>query len=140
MLSRLIRATVLAAIVGVLGAPTAAQADEQVLIDGKGVHPPVLKTTTTRRVLFVNRSGRIARVEFTGGPNASRVIEVPVQIWAYFDRPGRNPYVVRLGSGKGTVTLTGVIEVEKDEGKPELPTCDSETIPGGRIMGECIVW
>lgn len=140
MWSRLVGVGVLVAIVGVFVAPTAARADEQVLIDGKGVHPPVLKTTTARRVLFVNRSGRIARVEFTGGPNASRVIEVPVQIWADFDRPGRNPYVVRLGTGKAEVTLRGVIEVEKDEGKPDLPTCDSETLPGGRIMGECIVW
>ncbi len=140
-MSRLVLVPVLAAVVlAALLAPAVARADDEVIIDGKGVHPNVLKTTTAHRVLFVNRSGRIARVEFTGGPNAPRVIEVPVQLWAYFDRPGRHPYVVRLGTGKAEVTLQGVIEVERNEGKPDLPTCDSEMLPGGRVMRECIVW
>ena len=138
---RFVLVPVLAAVLlAALVAPGVARADDEVVIDGTGVRPNVLRTTTAHRVLFVNRSGHIARVKFTGGPNAQRVIVVPVQLWVYFDHPGRHPYVVRLGTGHTAVTLQGVIQVEKEEGKPDLPTCDSEMLPGGRVMGECIVW
>lgn len=123
----------------VLGPP--ARGDEQVVIEAKAVRPAVLETTTAHRVMFVNRTGRLVHIEFTGDPGEHQVFQVPGQIWAVFHRPGRHPYAVHVGTGRDTATLQGVVEVAEDPNRPaELPTCDSATLHERTIQGPCIVW
>lgn len=118
-----------------------ARADDEVIIEAKGLRPPVLKTTTAHRVTFVNRTGRLVHIEFTGDPGEHQVFQVPGQMWAVFHRPGRHPYAVHVGSGTATVTLQGAVEVIEDpSAKPDLPTCDSLTLHGRTIEEPCIVW
>lgn len=131
----------LAAVVpAALLAPAPARADDEIVIEAGRLRPALLRTTTAHRVTFVNRSGRIARVEFTDNPGSRREFEVPVQLWASFDRPGRHAYLVRLGNGKDAVVLRGVMEVARAGPSLDPPTCDSETLPGMRVMGPCIAW
>jgi hypothetical protein len=121
--------------------PVAARADDEVVIEAGALRPPVLQTTTAHRVTFVNRSGRLVHVEFTGDPGEHRVFQVPGQIWAVFHRPGRHPYVVHVGTGRNVVTLAGAVEVRSDpNAPPELPTCDSTTFHGRTITEPCIAW
>ncbi len=141
MTARAVARILAAAALAVLLAPSVARADDEILIEAKGVRPPVLHTTTAHRVTFVNRSGRLAHLEFTGDPGAHKVFQVPGQMWAVFHVPGRHPYAVHLESGGDTVTLQGVVEVTVDPGgRPDLPTCDSESVNGRTIMGPCFVW
>ena len=122
-------------------APSVVQGDDEVVIEKNGLKPPLLNTTTAHRVTFINRSGRMAHVEFTGDPGEHKVFQVPGQIWAVFHRPGRHPYVVHLGTGRDVVTLRGAVEVTQDpSGTADLPTCDSVTLEGQTIMGECFVY
>ena len=121
--------------------PAVVRADDEVVIEKNGLKPPLLNTTTAHRVTFINRSGRTAHVEFTGDPGEHKVFQVPGQIWTVFHRPGRHPYVVHLGTGRDVVTLRGAVEVTQDpRGTADLPTCDSVTLEGRTIMGECFVY
>jgi hypothetical protein len=139
--SRLVAGAAVAAVLAAALAPAAARADDEVVIVGKGLRPLVVRTTTSRRVTFVNRSGRIARVQFLGDAGDDRAFEVPVQLWVVFNRPGRHRYRVHLGTGRDAVTLQGTVEVVKQgAGSLDPPTCDSVTLPGMRVMGECIAW
>ncbi len=135
--SRLVAAAFLAAAL----VPAAARADDEVVIVGTGLRPPLVRTTTSRRVTFINRSGRIARIQFLGDAGDDRAFEVPVQLWVVFDRPGRHRYLVHLGTERDAVTLQGTVEVVKQgAGSLDPPTCDSVTLPGMKVMGECIAW
>jgi hypothetical protein len=135
--SRLAAAAFLAAAL----APAAARADDEVVIVGTGLRPPLVRTTTSHRVTFINRSGRIARLQFLGDAGDDRAFEVPVQLWVVFDRPGRHRYRVYLGTERDAVTLQGTVEVVKQgAGSLDPPTCDSVTLPGMKVMGECIAW
>jgi len=140
--SRLVAAAaVVAAFLPAALAPAAAGADDEVVIEGTGLHPPLVRTTTSRRVTFINRSGRIARLQFLGDSGDHRAFEVPVQLWVVFDRPGRHRYLVHLGTEGEAVTLQGTVEVVKQgAGSLDPPTCDSVTLPGMKVMGECIAW
>lgn len=132
---------VVAALLAGLLAPAAAAADDEVIVESKRLRPPVVKTTTSSRVTFINRTGRIARLEFPGTAGDHRVFEVPVQLWVVFDRHGRHPYVVHFGTGADAVTLRGTVEVvKKGTGSVDPPTCDSVALPGMKVMGECIAW
>ena len=137
--SRLVAAA--AAFLAAALAPAAARADDEVVIEGTGLRPPLVRTTTSRRVTFINRSGRIARLQFLGDAGDDRAFEVPVQLWVVFDRPGRHRYLVHLGTERDAVTLQGTVEVVKQgAGSLDPPTCDSVTLPGMKVMGECIAW
>ena len=137
--SRLVAAA--AAFLAAALAPAAARADDEVVIVGNGLRPPLVRTTTSRRVTFINRSGRIARLQFLGDSGDHRAFEVPVQLWVVFDRPGRHRYLVHLGTEGEAVTLQGTVEVVKQgAGSLDPPTCDSVTLPGMKVMGECIAW
>jgi hypothetical protein len=107
-------------------------ADHEVVIEANEVRPSVLSTTTERPVKFVNRSGRLAHVEFIGTSDEHHVFQVPGEIYAVFHRPGRHPYVIHLESGKrgelhGTVEVTGVPDSD------EVQRCKGIT-----VMEECI--
>ncbi len=131
---------VLVALALLLGPPPT-RADDEVVIEARGVRPPVLRTTTAHRVTFVNRTGRLVHIEFTGDPGEHQVFQVPGQIWAVFHRPGRHPYAVHIGSGRSVATLQGAVEVTEDpNARPGPPTCDSVTLHGRTIEGPCIVW
>jgi hypothetical protein len=135
------RLVAVAALLAAALAAAAARADDEVVIVAKELRPPLVRTTTSRRVTFINRSGRIARLQFLGDVGDARAFEVPVQLWVVFDRPGRHRYRVHLGTGKDAVTLQGTVEVVKQgAGSLDPPTCDSVTLPGMRVMGECIAW
>lgn len=112
-------------------APAAAEPDT-IIIAVAGLEPPILKTTTERRVTFVNRSGRSAHVDFVGASGEHHVFQVSGQIWAIFHRAGVHPYVVHLGTGANVATLRGTVEVVEEPGAP-LPVCDDLT-----VMGVCI--
>ena len=130
-----------AALLAALLMPVASRADDEVLIEGTRLRPPLVKTTTSGRVTFINRSGRIARLEFPGDPGDPRLFDVAVQLWVVFDRPGLHRYLVHLGTGTKAVTLRGTVEVVKQgTGSTDPPTCDSVTLPGLKVMGECIAW
>lgn len=133
-------AAILAALLLALSSAPA-RGDDEVLIEAQGVRPPVLRTTTAHRVTFVNRTGRLVHIEFTGDPGEHQVFQVPGQIWAVFHRPGRHPYAVHVGSGRSAVTLQGAVEVTEDpNARLGPPTCDSVTLHGRTIEGPCIVW
>ncbi len=139
--SRALAAAAVAALLAALLAPAAARADDEVVIEAKRLRPRLVKTTTSSRVTFINRSGRIARLEFLGDAGDHRVFEVPVQLWVVFDRPGPHRYLVHLGTEKDAVTLPGTVQVVKrGAGSVDPPTCDSVTLPGVKVMGECIAW
>jgi len=97
---------------------------------GKELRPSLVRTTTSRRVTFINRSaGSRGSVPRRRGDD--RAFEVPVQLWVVFDRPGRHRYLVHLGTERDAVTLQGTVEVVKQgAGSLDPPTCDSVTLPG----------
>ena len=109
-------------------------AADEIVIEGGMLRPPVLRTTTAHRVTFVNRTGRLVHIEFTGDPGEHQVFQVPGQIWAVFHRPGRHPYAVHVYGGGLLTTLQGLVEVVDNPEHPwESTTC------GVIVMGNCIV-
>ncbi|MBI2167992.1 MAG: hypothetical protein HYU28_00615 [Actinobacteria bacterium] len=105
-----------------------------VVIETAALRPSVLATTVGRRVTFVNRSGRPAHVEFLPGHgDGHRVFQVPGQIWAVFNRPGRHHYVVHF-SVRREADLRGAVDVAEDpNGRPAYPECTELS-----VMGECL--
>lgn len=105
-------------------------AEDQILIETGALRPPVFETTVGHRVTFVNRSGRIAHVEFLGESSAHRVFQVPGEIWAVFHRPGRHEYVIHF-SGRIEADLRGAVEVREDAAAPVGPLeCEGLTVMG----------
>ncbi len=111
-----------------------AQAGDPIVIEAGGLRPPVLATTVGQRVTFVNRSGRMAHVEFLPGHgNGHRVFQVPGEIWAIFNRPGRHHYVVHF-SVRREADLRGAVDVAADPGgEVAVPVCTELS-----VMGECL--
>lgn len=123
------RALALGAFAIALAAGAAEAGQHQVIIEATGLRPPLLRTTVTTRVIFVNRSGRLVHIEFGGEPHGHKVFQVPGQIWATFHQPGPHPYAVHFENPAGE--LRGLVEaVEDPEGLSTPPTCDGVELPG----------
>ena len=126
-------ALVLALMASALGrTPTVTAAEDTIVIEATRLEPPILKTATERRVIFINRSGRPVHVDFVVASGEHRVFQVPGQIWAIFHRAGVHQYVVHLERGANVVTLQGTVEAV-DEPDVSHPICDDLT-----VMGVCI--
>lgn len=126
----------LVALVAMLGAlaPAAVRADETIVIEAARLVPRVLQTMAGQRVTFVNRSRRMAHVEFARDGGEHHLVQVPAggPIWAIFHRPGTHAYVVHV-YGRETGTLAGSVEVVEDPHyRYESPECVAT------IMGVCI--
>ncbi len=116
-------------------APSAAAAADRIVIETKALRPAVVETTVGRRVTFVNRSGRVAHVEFVGSSSEHRVFQNPGEIWAEFHLTGRHEYMVHLsGSGRAT-ELRGTVVVHED---PSALTAPRECNGFVTVMGVCL--
>jgi plastocyanin len=115
-------------------APAPAGAALVIVIEQAALRPRVLATVVGQRVAFVNRSGRLAHVEFLPGHgDGHRVFQVPGEIWAVFNRPGRHHYVIHF-STRREGDLRGAVEVTADPGGGQaVPVCT-----GLSVMGECL--
>jgi hypothetical protein len=131
-------ATLSAGALTLLGGPLlpGAAAEDRVLIEAGTVRPPLVETVVGHRVTFVNRSGRIAHVEFLGTSSEHKVFQIPGEIWAEFHMPGRHYYVVHLsGGGARMVELRGAAEVREDPAaQPGPPECDGMVT----VRGVCL--
>ncbi|MDP2623230.1 MAG: hypothetical protein Q8Q29_05490 [Actinomycetota bacterium] len=117
---------------GLLGAvgASAAEAAGEVVIEATALRPPLLATTTGQRVTFVNRSGRMAHVQFLGDETGHGVFQVPGEIRAVFHAAGRHDYVVHF-SARREASLRGAVEVARDlTGDHVVPMCSGLTIKG----------
>ena len=113
--------------------PSPARADEEIVIELTAVWPAVLKATAERRVTFVNRSGHMVHVQFSGPSGEHHVVQVPDHIWAIFHAPGRHLYVVHFPDAAG-IELSGAVEVVADpRGRPDPQSCVGVT-----VMGACL--
>ena len=122
-------------LLGLTGLSTAgaAASTDAVHIGATRLEPPVLYTTTERRVTFVNHSGRAVHIDFPGEAGQHHIVQVPGSIWAVFHRSGQHPYIVHFPAGGGQ-DLRGVVEVEHDQERAgEPPTCT-----GVSVMGVCL--
>lgn len=116
-------------LMGAVGASAAHAADE-VVIEATALRPPVLATATGQRVTFVNRSGRMAHVQFLGDETGHRVFQIPGEIRAVFHSPGRHDYIVHF-SARREAGLRGAVEVARDlTGDHVVPACSGLTIKG----------
>jgi hypothetical protein len=116
--------------------PPGAAAADRILIEAGTLRPQVVETAVGHRVTFVNRSGRIAHVEFLGTSSEHKVFQIPGEIWAEFHRTGRHEYLVHLsGGGARIVELRGAAEVREDPAaQAGLPECDGVVT----VMGVCL--
>jgi len=118
--------------------PRLSAADEiiagEIIIEATALRPQVLLTEPERRVIFVNRSGRIVHVDFISrDPERHHTVQVPDRIWAVFHTVGRHPYEVHFNEA-GMADLHGAIEVLGDPyGGPDPRICNGVT-----VMGVCI--
>lgn len=127
-----------AGVLTLLGGPflPGAAAEDRIVIESSDVRPQVAETVVSHRVTFVNRSGRIAHVEFLGSSSEHRVFQIPGQIWAEFHVPGRHLYAVHLsGGGARMVELRGAAQVREDPAaQAGPPECDGMVT----VMGACL--
>ena len=107
-------------------------AAQTVLIQADRLGPAALQTTVEQRVTFVNRSGRIAHIDFGGDGAEHHVFQVPGSIWAIFHRVGRHAYVVHFESGRRG-SLQGQVDVAEGPRDEGPQTCTSVT-----VMDVCI--
>ena len=116
--------------------PRGVAAEDRIVIETGTVRPALVETTVGDRVTFINRSGRIAHVEFLGTSSEHRVFQIPGQIWAEFHVPGRHEYVIHLSGGSARmVELRGAAEVREDPAaQPGLPECHGAVT----VMGVCL--
>lgn len=91
----------------------------EIVITPTAVEPAVLKTATSERVNFVNRTGRAVHVGFVKNHGEHQLVQVPTTglIWAIFHRPGPHPYTVHFYDAAGT-TLHGLVEAVEDLQRP----------------------
>ncbi len=121
----------IAAAAAVAAPPVWAQG--QITIMADWVDPPTLRATLDERVFFINRSGRMVHVEFTGDSGRHHVFQVPNQIWAEFHRAGRHPYLVHFPDLPG-IELRGTVEVMGDPKRvPGSDACNGLT-----VLGACL--
>jgi plastocyanin len=116
--------------------PPGAAAEDRIVIEAGDLRPAVVETTVDDRVTFVNRSGRVAHVEFFGTSSEHRVFQIPGEIWAEFHVPGRHAYAVHLSGASGRVVeLRGVVVVGKNPAAQSgPPECDGAVT----VMGVCL--
>ncbi len=137
-LGRVTLALVIGAAATVLIQPRQSEAGEiitgEVIIEAEALRPQVLMTEPERRVIFVNRSGRLVHLDLMiRDPEVHHVVQVPDRIWAVFHRPGRHPYHVHFGD-PGIPDLHGAVEVVADPyGGPDPRICSGVTVMGGCI-------
>jgi plastocyanin len=116
-------------------APYAAAAADRIVIEAKALRPAVVETTVGHRVTFVNRSGRVAHVEFVGSSSEHRVFQNPGEIWAEFHLTGRHEYMVHLSGGGRATELRGSVVVRED---PSARTAPRECNGLVTVMGVCL--
>lgn len=137
-LGRVTLALVIGAAATVLIQPRQSEAEEiitgEIIIEAEALRPQVLMTEPERRVIFVNRSGRIVHVDFiTRNPERHHTFQVPDRIWAVFHWPGRHPFEVHFGD-PALADLQGAVEVvDNPYGGPDPRVCSGVT-----VMGACI--
>jgi len=124
--------------VAILAPPPLSSAEEiiagEIIIEAEALRPQVLMTEPDRRVIFVNRSGRIVHLDFiTRDPEQHHVFQVPDRIWAIFHTTGRHRFEVHFAE-PAMADLHGAIEVVGDPyGGPDPRICSGVT-----VMGACI--
>ena len=102
----------------------------EILIETRGLTPPVLRVQAEEAVEFVNRSGRTAHVDFLGPADEHYIVPIPGRIVAIFHRPGRHPYVVHLENRRRS-ELRGAVDVEEPrDPRDEFPVCGRLTVEG----------
>ena len=128
-------ATVGVMALGTQSAPVARAAEEvivgEVIIEAKGLSPAVLLTAPERRVVFVNRSGRLVHLQFLMHNRGQHdLVQVPESIWAVFHRVGRHAYEVHFDN-HAMSDLHGAVEVVGDPyGGPDPLVCSGITVQG----------
>jgi plastocyanin len=116
-------------------APSAAAAEDRIVIEAKALRPAIVETTVGDRVTFVNRSGRVVHVEFIGTSSEHRVFQNPREIWAEFHLTGRHEYMVHLSGGGRATELRGTVVVHED---PSARTAPRECNGFVTVMGVCL--
>lgn len=116
----------------VLATTASDAAESEVLIGAASLDPPLLSVLSDQRVLFVNRSGRSAHIDFVGDAKQHHIFRVLGEIWATFHRSGRHPYTVHFDDPGGGL-LRGVIDVTQEGVSGSPPTCPTLT-----VMGACL--
>jgi hypothetical protein len=108
----------------------------EILIETNALRPEVLMTVPERRVVFTNRTGHPAHIQFTmKNPNGEQhhLVQVPEQIWAIFHKVGRHPFVVHF-TDRAMPDLYGAVEIVVDPyGRPDPLVCNGIT-----VMGACL--